>query len=158
MSAPKRYLFEKTHGNCWKPVSHFDAEYLNQQYELNRKVYFTISKPRNPGHHQKLFAMMRFVREHTVAGDLWENDYDMQKEIQMITGPHDERKTIDGDVRKVCKSIAFDSMPQSEFNELYEASFRVIYHKFFHGSEMSLIREELEQHTDEILGQLEGFG
>ena len=103
--------------------------------EGDRKMLFKISpgepvelkyrRARNYLFHKKFFALMHF------AFDYWEPDFEksfdrFRKDITILAGYYEESRRLNGEVRVEAQSIAFDKMPEEEFESLYTKCIDVI--------------------------------
>lgn len=159
MTKPTEYLMMKR-GAKWTPYYDRDRLLFDSKFKDGDTAWFTIRKPRNSGHHSKLFVLMDFTRDNTVAGDLYQGgngSYNLLKAIMRMIGEVDEVRNINGTVQYEAKSISFDSMGQDKFDKLYQDIFNATYHTFFFGSDISYIRSELMIKEEEIRAKLEGF-
>lgn len=103
----------------WEPVSNAAREF-HAKTKLGRIVEVKERRPRNPGHHRKLFALLGIVVDNT---ELFANTDDALVGLKAVMG-HGRWERIKGTTRDIFypDSIAFDAMAQDEFNDFYEAA------------------------------------
>lgn len=94
-----------------------------QSIKKGETVTAVIRRNRNPGHHRKLFALLKVVFE---AQDTFTTTLELLTAIKMATGYFDLGKTIEGLPYAVPKSINFASMDQSSFETFYAKAVNVI--------------------------------
>lgn len=101
----------------WQPVSNAAREF-HAKTKLGQTVAMHARRPRNPGHHRKLFALLSIVVENT---ELFANVDDALIGLKAITGlgRWDRIKGTSKDIFYP-ESIAFDAMAQDEFEGLYD--------------------------------------
>jgi Protein of unknown function (DUF1367) len=113
---------------------------------IREKEYVTavIRRPRNPGHHRKLWALLTVVFE---AQSAFATTYDLLNAIKIATGLFDTGKTVDGIPWVSPGSIAFASMDQTRFEEWYRKAVDVILTKIIPNTQ----KADLEQQVHAIL-------
>ena len=87
-----------------------------------------VSRPRNPQHHRKAMALLRYLVDNT---DDYRNVDHCLVDIKFATGHVEKVWTYDHTrnefvPRVIPKSISFTSMSQDEFEDWYEAALDVI--------------------------------
>lgn len=102
-----------------------DAEEWLAKTKLRQGVLIDPRRPRNINHHRKLFALLN------LAVDNWPGDEPMTVEallgaIKISAGHCVPVKTKTGEIWKIPKSIAFESMSQDEFEPFYDHAVLVI--------------------------------
>lgn len=157
--------------NAFRGFSHADEEarlkfkrYMESR-EGGELVKLAYSEPRNPGFHRKFFAMVNHAFDHwdpargrkrlTFKGKPIEKNFErFRKDMVIRAGfyaPSYEvgrnGKTI---VRLEAESLAFGSMTQERFTEVYEAVFKVLLEDVMVNYSADDFRE--------VLPQLESFG
>ena len=99
-------------------------------------------RPRNIGHHRKLFALLRIVvanQEH------FKSEEHLLDALKVMTGHVKEYSSLNGDVRYVVpKSISFESMGQEEFSLLYDKMVDVIIAKIVPGLNKFDLEKEVQ--------------
>jgi len=132
------------------PVSQHDADEF-AKLNLNSDYRAVITKPRNPGHHSKAFALIQLIFENQ---DRYSNLEDLLTEIKLLSGWYDhhvraprpapildylermagklpapfqsqllraaQKLRDEAGVVYIPKSIAFESMDQTAFEEFYK--------------------------------------
>jgi hypothetical protein len=94
----------------------------NSDYEsvLKLKVGETykhvVTKPRNLKHHRKLFALFNLVYDNQ---ERFKHLEDLRNELVKEAGYFEEYVTLQGELMRKAKSIAFNNMDQFEFDMLY---------------------------------------
>lgn len=123
------------------PAYEDDMEVLRQMPE-GEAITLDYKKSRNPGHHRKLFVLLRVVAEN--MPEHMEEQYGSTEklltEIKFQLGYYVEHRTMGGRVSYIPKSISFDSMDQTAFNEFYSGACDICIKYFLTG----VSRDELE--------------
>ena len=102
-----------------------------------------ISRPRNPLHHRKYFALLDLVFKnlpHEMEERIKTVDI-LLFEIKLNLGLFDQHTTTGGKLVYIPQSISFGSMEQPEFETFYSDTISVILKHFLKGTN----RETLEQ-------------
>lgn len=97
---------------------------------------FTYRRPRNIKFHRKYFALLDFLYDHwepeqgrkrlTYKGHaIAKNREAFREQITILAGFYEQTFDLEGRMRLVAKSIAFDKMSEEEFAELYKATIDV---------------------------------
>ncbi len=148
-----------TGGSLLAPADAAAAEYVGRLPE-NTYLHCEVSRPRNPGHHRKFFALMH------VAFDLWSGTVEPQvyrgeqvlpnidrfrKDVAILAGYGRPVVNVKGEVRVEAQSISFASMDQVEFDAFYNRILDVLMHKVLRGIDCD--RADLEH----AVAELEGF-
>jgi hypothetical protein len=107
----------------WVPVSNAAREFWGKT-KLNQVAEMKARRPRNPGHHRKLFALLGLVVENT---DLFANTDDALVGLKAVMG-FGRWERIKGTSKDLFypDSIAFDAMGQDEFNAFYEQALAAV--------------------------------
>jgi hypothetical protein len=90
-----------------------------------REIMMEGKAARNPGHHKKFFALMNLLWTRTICGEAYASREQMRKAIFLAAGVTEIIPTRKGDV-EVPRSLAFESMDQTEFDQVYNACIAVI--------------------------------
>src|SRR4051812_9678550 len=101
---------------------------------------------RNPRQHSLWWAMMTFLAEHHVLFDSKEH---ASEQIKLDTG-HFYRclNMRTGELREKTKSIAFESLAQKDFNDLFQRAREIICREYVPGLDSEVLREEIESMVD----------
>lgn len=107
----------------WLPVSAAAREF-HAATKLGQVCEMKGRRPRNPGHHRKLFALLGLIVANT---ELFTNADDALVGLKAITG-HGRWERIEGTSKDIFypDSIAFDAMGQDEFNAFYDQAVAAI--------------------------------
>jgi hypothetical protein len=107
----------------WQPVSAAAREFWAKT-KLGQVVEIKARRPRNPGHHRKMFAMLGLVVDNT---ELFANTDDALTGLKAIMG-HGRWDRIKGTSKDIFypDSIAFDAMSQAEFEPFYEEALAAV--------------------------------
>jgi Protein of unknown function (DUF1367) len=109
-------------------------------------VHAKLSRPRNPAHHRKAFALLSEVfKSQTVYATL-EN---MLDDIKISIGHCRVFAGADGTVRTVPLSVSFAAMDQTSFEQFYDRMVDFILAKILPHTK----RADLEERIFEILGE-----
>ena len=104
-------------------------------------------KPRHPKHHAKLFAMLNLVWESTVVQDRYPKVENLLDALKLAMGHTEPVMLPDGTVAQKIKSIAFESMDQSAFEEFYDQAVEIIATRLV----PHLDREELKREVERMI-------
>lgn len=117
----------KGFSNTLKPANPEAEEYLSK-IGFNDQLTCKITRPRNLMFHKKFFALLGLVFENQ---ELYANRESFRKEIIMRAGFFEKHVHLTGKVSYVAKSMAFDSMDEGQFTELYDKTCAVILKYFW---------------------------
>ncbi len=120
--------FFKVGGGCAKLLMPSDqaSQAILDGCKQGDVVRVQISKPRNPKHHAKYWAMLNLVHEGTAVQDLYPTTDKLHQAIKGALGYFSEVKLPDGKVFQVVDSIAFESLDQIAFQEFYDKAVDLI--------------------------------
>ena len=127
--------WRKTIGGL-KPADALAEEVFNG-LPLNAEVMAEVTRPRNLGHHKKLFALLKIIRDNQ---DFYKTTDDVLDALKVATGHWYPMKTQTGQTVAKTKSIAFAKMDQIAFNEFWDAVVSVVVTRFLPG----VNRDDLE--------------
>ena len=125
------------------------ARRILDNYEAGDVIRVQVSKPRNPRHHAKYWAMLKLIHEGTAVQDLYPNTDKLHQAIKGALGYFSEVKLPDGKVFQVVDSIAFESMDQHAFEEFYQKAVDLIVSQVV----PNLDRDDLERQVMEMVGK-----
>jgi len=96
-------------------------EWLQKQKE-GKEFIIEYKNPRNPKFHRMVFAVANFVNFHAPEDSIWSKltPYMFIKAIERAFGYIEYEYDLQGKEYVKAKSIAFESMTQSEFEELFD--------------------------------------
>lgn len=134
----KLHLKKKLNG-LLEPAFPSDQEAL-KKVAVGEIYEYETKKPRNIMHHRKFFALIKMVFENQEG---YNNVDALREDLIIAAGYYDSHVNFDGETKLRPRSISFSSMPQDEFEKLYEAVLDVVV-KYFH-FEKSDVRENIEQ-------------
>lgn len=119
------YLVRKL--NALYPAHSQDSDHLHQ-LPVDEVLKCKVVRPRNIGHHRKLFALLGLVFDNLPEGleEHFKNIDDLLYEMKLQTGHREKYRTLSGREVIRVKSIAFDKMPQDEFQDFYDQCLVVI--------------------------------
>lgn len=112
--------------------------------KAHETVTATIRRPRNPGHHRKLFALLKVVFE---AQQTFATIDQLLGALKLSIGLFDTGLTIDKVPYVVPRSISFTAMDQNQFTVVYDKMVDVILTKIL----PAVSRSDLEAQIHEIL-------
>ena len=105
------------------PQDHEEWSKFRRRLEaMNVGDYLRIeaAKPRNGGHHKKLFALLKIVSENSETYDTTEKAL---VAVKLVTGYCDPFvNPLTGELGQVPHSIAYESMDQDAFDKFYSAA------------------------------------
>lgn len=106
-----------------EPVSAAARDFLAKT-KLGQVVEVKPRRPRNPGHHRKLFALLGIIVDNT---ELFANTEDALTGLKAVMG-RGRWERIEGTTRDLFypESIAFDAMGQDDFEVFYEAAIAAV--------------------------------
>lgn len=122
-------------------------------------VLCEVVQPRNIAFHKKFFALLNFAFEYfepqgeEYKGQAPEKNFDrFRKDVLILAGYYTVVSNIKNETRVEAKSISFGSMDEQEFQELYQACFRVLWSKV-----LSSVANMTEQEVEHIVDRLGDF-
>ena len=96
---------------------------------------------RNPRQHRLWWALMTFLHEHN---DAFKSKEGADEQIKLDTGHFDRVLNIrTGELREVTRSIAYASLAQKEFNDLFQRACDVICAEYVPGLASDALRDEI---------------
>ena len=101
------------------------ARDFHAKAKLGQTVELRGRKPRNPGHHRKLFALLNLMVDNT---EQFSNTKDALIGLKAVLG-HGEWKRLHPKAEReifIPNSIAYENMAQDEFNEFYDAAIAAV--------------------------------
>jgi hypothetical protein len=117
-----------------------------------------IKKPRNPEFHKKFFAMLNFAFEYFEPPEQeWQGITSVKcfdafrEEVTILAGYRTVTTRVTGEVWVRAKSISFASMGDTEFNQLYNAVFSVLW-KLVISSVSGFTEQKMEDAVRQCLG------
>ena len=145
-------IFIKTTARTLMPATDNDAELLGH-IKIGQPTRLTFKRVRNYEFLKKYFALLNFAYDHWEPDEenlIGEKNFDQFREdIIILSGFYTRCIRLDGSTRVVAKSIAFGSMSEEEFEQLYGKTIDV------------LVKHVLQHYTGDMLRaaleELEGF-
>jgi len=136
------------------PEDNLGEEALSK-FKLGDRIRCKISKQRNPEFHKKFFALLNVGYKYWSPGEISckygkpEKNFDQfRADCTILAGYYDVSIRLNGDTRVTPKSIAFGSMSQESFEQLYSAVIDVLLKDIFAGYTSEQV---IELATQEIL-------
>lgn len=117
----------KGHNLALKPADAQAEKYLTR-VPFGESVVCKVNRPRNPGLHRKFFSLLSLVFENQ---ERYSDFQTFRHEIVMRAGYFQEHHHLTGKVSYVAKSLAYESMDESEFEEVYDKVCGVIIQYFW---------------------------
>lgn len=126
----------------FEPVSEAAREWWAKT-KLGQIVELKGRRPRNPGHHRKLFALLKLLADNT---ENFINTEHALMAVKATTGHGAWTKPHPAASREMFfpESIAFDAMDQDAFNTFYEAAVTAVL-KFWLPVERSELSQAIEE-------------
>lgn len=107
-----------------KSINFLDSKSQDLFGELKTNVWYScdLKEPRNPLFHAKMFAVLQTTLDNLpeASGLNRLNSYELLKAIQFDIGEVETMQKLSGEIVLVPKSIAFESMDNIEFAEIYK--------------------------------------
>lgn len=88
-----------------------------ERMDVGEYLLIESKRPRNPGHHRKLFALLRLVADNSETYDTIQRALYAIKVVTGHTQPAID--PLSGELTSVPDSISYASMDQDKFNEFY---------------------------------------
>lgn len=134
-----KFLVKKTFSGL-KPVYASDVDIYNKIH-LEEEFEIEYKRVRNPKFHRKFFKLIQTVFENQEKYRVLD---ELREDLTIAAGYHYEHiNYLTGEVKIKAKSIAFASMDETEFSELYGAVIDQIV-LYFHFGKQDLI-DHIEQ-------------
>lgn len=141
---PKLNLI-KGHNLSLKPADSQAERYLTK-LAFGSEVTCQIRQPRNPKFHRKFFSLLQLVFDNQ---ERYKDFEQFRDEIVMRAGYFEEHKHLTGKVSYRAKSLAYDSMDDIEFSQLYDACCEVIIQYFWNDITQAEIDEAVMDYMQE---------
>ncbi|HNX82641.1 MAG TPA: DUF1367 family protein [Candidatus Omnitrophota bacterium] len=99
-----------------------EAEEVVNKWKVGSSYSLTYAPARNPKFHRLVFAVASAVTDNAPEGSCWngKDAYHFIKAVELQAGFVDELVDLNGEVRMVPKSIAFENMAEDEFKKLFD--------------------------------------
>ena len=110
------------------------------RFKIGEMYPAKILEPRNIKFHRKFFALLNLAFENQERIEKFNN---FRSDVTIQAGFYETYINLNGEEVKVARSISFAKMKNPEFEDLYNACFRVILNKVLIGSTINEIEEEL---------------
>jgi hypothetical protein len=123
------------------PATKQDEELLGD-VKSGETVRVKVTRPRNPYHHRKMFALLNLVLENS---DFRSIDH-LLTDLKVRVGHYEEYITADGAMVFIPKSISFASMGQAEFNVFYNRVLNTVIENY-----MPMDADDLERQVERVL-------
>lgn len=145
-------IFIKTMARTLAPATDHDADLL-KHIKIGQPTKLTFKRVRNYEFHKKFFALLNFAFSYWEPDEenlIGEKNFDQfRADVIILAGFYDRCIRLDGSTRVTAKSIAFGSMAEDEFEQLYGKTIDV------------LVKHVLQHYTGDmlraVLKELEGF-
>ncbi len=148
-------------GPALQGASEMDAEAI-RKIPMGETVMVKIKRPRNLQFHKKYMSLLRFGFDEfepkidpefeAKYGVTPEKNFDrFRKDVAILAGFYEAEVNIKGECKFEAKSIAFGSMDEAEFSELYKTTLTVLWKRIFQFKE-GYTEAELERVANELLG------
>lgn len=100
-----------------------EAEEVVRKWKVGHSISLTYAPARNPKFHRMVFAIAQSVIDNAPEDSYWNGKeaYSFIKAVELTHGFTDEMMDCNGEVHLVPKSIAFESMDESEFKRIFDA-------------------------------------
>ena len=127
--------FVKQPGGVFRPANQSDYDSVSR-IKNGALVHAEVKQPRNPYFHRKFYAMLNFAFDYwepepiEYNGELLtpEKNFDrFRKDVTILAGYRVMTVNIKNEARYEAISISFASMDETEFAELYQAVFNVLW-------------------------------
>lgn len=137
------------------------AEEFIGKLKSGEGAWVEVKKCRNPKFHRKFFALLNLAFEawepeegaKEYRGQAIAKNFDrFREDVTILAGHYEATYNIRGDVRLRAKSIAFGSMDDFEFNDLYRDVFNVCWDMV-----LKKARYESPEQVEQILNNLLAF-
>lgn len=127
-------------GATLAPYAEFDLNLLIEKYAPGTELRGRFAKPRSLPHHRLYWAVLEEVVAATGPGNGWASSEDLHEAIKLHMRMVREVRMMNGGVRFLTRSIAFESMEQGEFRLFFKRA-------------MLAIEESTGINTDELIEQ-----
>ena len=149
-------FFIKLPNNTLAPASEHDQKLL-KKIKIGAPVKLKLTQVRNYEFHKKYFALLNLAFDYWEppehgAGSAFKEKYTVEKNFDQfrknlicLAGFSTPVFLINGDIRFIPKSIAFHSMSEEDFEDLYTKTIDVIIKKVLTNYTDEMLRSVLEQ-------------
>lgn len=129
-------------GDSLIPADYMGTEAI-QRMKHGEAVRATVKRTRNVKHHRKFFALLSVVYDNQ---DRYATTEQLLIAVKIATGYYDECM-IGPKLVCIPRSIAFDKMPQDEFEQLYAKALELIVTRIIPGTN----KADLERQVNDII-------
>ena len=154
-----KYEFVKTLAGALVPASD-EASSAIKRVGAGEIVMVDLKRRRNISFHRKYFALINMAYDLWCSRGLQAREYRgtpvlpnknrFRKDLTILAGYYEPTYAYDGSLRLEAKSIAFESMGEDEFEELYSATIDVILNKVI--PDAGLTEERVREAVNEVAG------
>lgn len=136
-------LMAKSLNGMLQPVDEMGREVMAKVGK--RPVLVSIKKPRNIGHHRKLFVLLQLILENQ---ERYKSIEELLSAVKVMTGHCTLLFLPDGTEVRVPKSIAFHALDQIAFEEFWKQVVKLTCEVFLPGVDS----EDLERQILDLVG------
>ena len=121
-----KVIFTKQAGGVLVPADDAESDRMNR-FKTGEDYEVSIKLSRNPAFHRKVFSFLNFCFEHCDYSNVSENtcpkaQFGMfRSDLTIMAGYYDACGRLDGSVKAIAKSLAYENMEQEEFEQFYIA-------------------------------------
>jgi hypothetical protein len=116
------------------------AEETYASLPLGTEVFAEVSRPRSLGHHKKLFALCKIIRDNQ---DFYKTTEQVLDALKVAVGHCYPVKLQTGVMMVKTKSISFAKMDQLAFQKFWDAVVEVVVTKFLPGVDKHELEAEI---------------
>jgi hypothetical protein len=120
-----------------------ESQSVLRKHKAGSEFWVEIRKARNPKHHRLYFALLKLTFDNQ---ERYENFELFRKAVQIAAGHVDELVTLDGEVLMLPKSVAFDSLDEDEFTQVFCDAMAVCA-KILGDMDLDHLRQEVERYA-----------
>ncbi len=122
-----------------------DGEDIVRSLSGDAEIMVDVKQRRNVQQHKLAMAMITLVWQNIPENisHLWPTKDHFRKMLLEATGYVDEYRDIAGNVKVVPKSMAFDKMPQEEFNNFFKDAHKIIEERIIPGIGSEDLKNEI---------------
>ncbi|WP_109479175.1 DUF1367 family protein [Paraburkholderia sp. C35] len=151
-------LLIKRPDGSFVPADAEQAE-LAAKLPVGKLIRSDLKRVRNPRFHRKFFALLQIGYEAWEPPPRFHKGYEVQStfeqfraDVTILAGYFDVSTRLNGSVRVTPKSIAFGSMPEEDFEQLYSKAIDVLLQNVLVTYTRAQLDAVINERVDRILG------
>jgi len=130
-STKHKWTLMEWDGEAMWPYANIDLERIQERFKKGDQVLVMFKQARSLPKHRLYWSVVRQVMKNT---ELWATERGLHELLLTACGVTRSMITLDGDIRLIPDSIAFDNMEEDEFNRYFDQAMTIITTRIVPGS------------------------